>query len=216
VVINLYRRYVNVLIAREYEIGQVLALQPQRTSNEEKAMELLRGSFRGDRAVRTLERIDHFLGGVALEAGERGLFKTLSERLSAYVETRLDQSPPTETSDYLKYNGYKVGSQEAATLATKILNKYNFAEGNKPWKAVVLERKGTLAVMKAKREVRIPKSYQRGLIDTLTVLAHEVEGHVLRHKNQEENLSGGLRLVEELTMGRSSVLIGSGGDENRR
>jgi len=206
VVVNLYRRYVNVLIAKEYDIGQILALQPQRTQNEERAMELLRGSFRGDKGARTLERIDHFLGGVALEVGEKGLFKTLSERLSKYVEARAGQSLPTETSDYLKYNGYKVGSQEAAALAQKILDKYGFAEGDKPWKAVILERKGTLAVMKEKKEVRIPKSYRRGLVDTLTVLAHEVEGHVLRYKNQEENLSGGLRLVEELATGRSSIL----------
>jgi hypothetical protein len=68
--LKLYQRYVNVLIAQEYDSGRILSVYPRRTEREEKALNLLRGikssdqaddRFSLERASRTLERIDHFL-----------------------------------------------------------------------------------------------------------------------------------------------------------
>lgn len=204
-VANLYQRYTNVLIASEYDFGRILASQAHRTEDEERAMSLLSGRLSPEHASRTLERIDHFLVGTGLKIGEDGLLETVPEELSKYVEERANEPTPEETPDYQKYNSYKVGAQQAAILGQAVLEKYELQE-DKAWKVVVLERKGTLAVIKGKREIRIPKSYKRGLVDTLTVLAHEIEGHVLRHVNQEESLGDGLKLTDELTTGRSGIL----------
>ena len=214
IVADLYRRYVNALIAQEYDSGRVLSAHPKRTEKEEEALGFLRGTsrvvrdnrFLSKQASRTLERIDHFLAGTGVRIRKEGLFETIPEKLAKYAEARATEPPSEETAEYLKFNGYKIDAQQAAVLARIILKEYGFTEKDKSWDAVVLERKGTLAVSKKKREIRIPKSFNRGLIDTLAVLAHEVEGHVLRYVNQEESFGGGLRLIEEFTTGRGGIL----------
>ncbi|MFH1289275.1 MAG: hypothetical protein ABIH88_00970 [Patescibacteria group bacterium] len=212
--LKFYQRYVNVLIAQEYDSGRVLSAYPKRNENEEKALSLLRGTnreaqsdrFSSKQASRTLERIDHFLAGTEVRIGQNRLFETIPERLAEYAQVRATEPPPDETPEYQKFNSYKVDAQQAKILCEAVLRSYGLAEGDKAWSAVVLERKGTLGVSKGKREVRIPESFDRGLVDTLTVLAHEVEGHVLRHKNQEESLGNGLRLTDELATGRGGIL----------
>jgi hypothetical protein len=216
IIINLYQKYGNVLLAQEYDSGRILSAQPRRTEKEEEALGALKGTNRvvGDednrfspkRASRTLERIDHFLAGTGVKIGENGLFATIPEGLAKYVRQRALEPPPEETEEYKRFNSYRVNAQQAATLCRAILERYGFTQGDRPWRAVVLERKGTLAVNPMKKEVRIPKSFKRGLIETLAVLAHEVEGHVLRHVNQEENFNTGLRLIEEFTTGRGGIL----------
>lgn len=42
-VLKLYQRYVNVLIAQEYDSGRILSAYPQRTDRETTALNLLRG-----------------------------------------------------------------------------------------------------------------------------------------------------------------------------
>lgn len=216
VVINLYQKYVNVLIAQEYDSGRILSAQPRRTEKEEEALGALKGTSRvvGDednrfspkQASRTLERIDHFLVGTGVRIGKNGLFDTIPERLAEYAQQRAAEPQPEEAAEYQKFNNYKVNAQQAATLCEAILKRYGLTEGDKSWRAAVLERKGTLGVGKKEREVRIPKSFNRGLVDTLAVLAHEVEGHVLRHVNQEKSFGDGLRLIEEFTTGRGGIL----------
>ena len=213
-VLELYQRYVNVLIAQEYDSGRILSAYPQRTDRETTALNLLRGiessgqaddRFSSKRASRTLERIDHFLAGTGVEIETNGLFKTIPERLAEYAWKRAAEPSPQETVEYRQFNGYRIDPQQAKILCESILESYGFTEGDRAWSVVILKRKGTLGVSKGKREVRIPESFNRGLIDTLTVLAHEVEGHVLRYRNQEACLGNGLRLVDEFTTGRGGL-----------
>ncbi|MDO9592912.1 MAG: hypothetical protein Q7I98_06970, partial [Erysipelotrichaceae bacterium] len=214
IVIGLYRRYLNVLIAQEYSLGRVLAAQSKKTEKEEVALGLVKGTdriakadrFSSGQASRTIERIDHFLQGTGVKVGDNGLFMTIPERLSEYAQARADELSLEDTEEYKKYNSYKVNAQQAKVLCEAILQRYGLAKGDKIWEAVVLERKGTLGVNRKKREIRIPKSFRRGLVDTVAVLAHEVEGHVLRYKNREESFGDGLRLIDEFSTGRSSVL----------
>jgi len=219
IVLELYQRYVNVLIAGQYANGRILAAQSKRGRKEEKALSILRGvkgEIKGDRfayekASRTLERIDHFLKGTGLKIGENGFFETIPDNLAKYAKTRISEPFQEKTEEYKEYNRHKVNAEQAKILCDVILARYGLTEGDKKWSAVVLDRKGTLIVIfkekdKKVREVRIPRSFNRGLIDAVTVLAHEVEGHVLRYANQEVGLGSDLGLLDELATGRSSIL----------
>lgn len=214
IVISLYQRYINVLIAQEYDSGRILSAQSKRTEQEEKTLGILKGTnqvkendrFSPEKASRTIERIDHFLAGSGTRIGENGLIETIPESLVEYAKQRASEPPPETTADFQRFNNYKVDAQQAAVLCEVILKGYGLTEGDKPWKAVVLERKGTLGISKQAREVRIPKSFDRGLIDSLTVLAHEVEGHALRYENQKKSLGMGLHLIDEFTAGRGGIL----------
>lgn len=214
IVLGLYQRYVNVLIAQEYDLGRVLSAYPKRNEDEEKALKLLRGisrEVRGDRfspeqASRTLERIDHFLAGTGIKIGRNGLFETIPERLAEYVQGRIFESPPEETPDYRKFNSYRVNAQQAQTLCEVILRAYGLNEGEEAWRVVVLKGKRTVGVNKGKKEIKIPESFDRGLVDTLAVLAHEIEGHVLRYRNQERCFGVGLFLASEFAIGRGGIL----------
>jgi hypothetical protein len=218
-VIDLYQRYVNVLIAGQYARGRVLAQQPTRSKREEHALALIRGvkqdtdkdRFGEGRASRTIERIDHFLKGTGVEIDENGLFQTIPDRLAEYAQTRISTAPPEETAEYKKYNAIRMNAEQTKALGDVVIDICGFGEKGSGWSAVVVHRKGTVAVVyKEKgekvREVRISTSFNRGLIDTLTVLAHEIEGHVLRYVNQEESQTTGLQFAEEALLGRSAIL----------
>lgn len=219
IVLDLYQRYINVLIANQYANGRILTAQPKRGKKEKEALSILRaveGEVKGDRfapekASRTLERIDHFLRGTGLKIGENGFFETIPQNLEKYAKTRASELSPKETEKYKRYNKYKVNAEQAKKICDVILAQYDLLKGGKKWSTVVLERKRTLIVIFKEedvkvREVRIPRSFDRGLIKTLTTLSHEVEGHVLRHINQELGLGSELSLLDELTTGRSAIL----------
>lgn len=221
ILLGLYQRYVNVLIAGQYSTGRVLVAQAGgvMSEGERRALSLIKGikhqteagRFEQDKASRTLERIDHFLKGTGVRIGTDGLFETIPEKLAEYAQARAGELPPKETPEYEKYNSHQVNAEQTKSFSEVILAEYGLADGDAAWSAVVLEKKGTLGVkFKEKgeklREVRIPRTFERGLVDTLAVLAHEIEGHVLRHANREAGLADGLLLTEELSTGRSSVL----------
>lgn len=177
IVVSLYQRYVNVLIAQEYSSGRVLAAQPKRTEKDEGTLGLIKGisqevkndRLAPERASRTIEKIDHFLAGTGVKIGANGLLETLPEKLAEYAQARALKSSPQETPEYKKYNGYEVNAQQAQALAELLLKKYDLDRGDNAWSAVVLERKGTLGVNKKEREVRIPRSFRRGLVNTIAV-----------------------------------------------
>jgi len=216
IVLDIYQRYTNVLIAGQYANGRILTAQPKRSRKEEKALSILRVEMKGDRfapekASRTLERIDHFLRGTGLKIGENGFFETIPQNLEEYTKTRTSELSPKETEEYERYNNYKVSAEQAKILCDATLAQYDLIKGDKKWSAVVLERKRTLITIfkekgKKVREIRIPRSFDRGLIKTLTTLSHEVEGHVLRYVNQELGLGSDLSLLDELATGRSAIL----------
>lgn len=192
---DLYLRYVNVLIARLYPYRRIDVAGGDGGKQTQLS--------------RSVERIDHFLNGVGLRLGEDGLLQTIPDDLAAYANNRLQEMGLLpEEEEYKKYNSYKLSAVQAKTIADEILNSYGFsAEG---WRAVILERLQGLGVAydleQNTREVRIPRDFDRGLMATLGLLAHEIEGHVLRFANKEAALAGELMIVQEMSTGRSSVL----------
>lgn len=218
---QIYLRYLNVLIAGCYDDGRILANQPKLLEREKQALNLIRGirlesakkdRFADEQASRTMERIDHFLKGIGMKIGEDGLLETIPENLSEFIEERASLAEISETPDYQKYNAIKVNAEQAKKLAEKALSAYGFDE--RGWSVYISSTKKTLLVSfrekgKEIKEVIIPKDLKRGLINILSVLAHEIEGHVLRYDNQEQGVSK-LTLVKELSTGRESILSEAG------
>ncbi len=159
---------------------------------------------------RKMERIDHFLSGVGLEYSENGLLQTIPADLANYCQKRLSEVPTPETSDFTKYNSFTVNADQAKSLADVVLNSYGLLAEPNPWKAVVLDRNKGLAVMFDKkngtREVRIPRDFNRGIVTTLALLAHEIEGHVIRYANKETSFKDDLLFTKDNGTGRSGIL----------
>ncbi len=219
IVLDLYQRQINISIAGFYSKGRILKTQPRRNKKEEEIFVLIKGTKRQTKhdrfdlkkASRTLEKIDHFLKGTGLAIGENGLFETIPRRLIEYAEKRASEPTLTTSEEYKRYDKYNINAEQAKTLCNSILEQYGQQKDNKVWRAVVLEMKRTLTVKYKRkdvkiREVRIPKKFKRGLAETLKVLAHEVEGHVLRYINQEKVFKDELNLIEEFASGRSTVM----------
>lgn len=217
-VLNLYGRYINVLIAGQYKNGRAIEAQPAKGEKERRVLRLVKGvrqnsasdRFDQDQASRTMERIDHFLKGTGVGIDEDGMFETVPEELTKYAQIRVSELAPGKTEGYGRYNKKSVNAEQFQRLCNTTLREYGLSEGEKFWTPVVLDRKGTLIVTfrdegEKVREIRIPKTYNKGLVVTLGTLSHEVEGHVLRYVNQEGGMQG-LRLLEELTTGRTAIL----------
>lgn len=200
--LKIYREYVNTLIVDEYENGRLL----KNESNKDRAnevLELFRGNLRGN-DFRVMEKLDHFIAGSGLRVGDDGLFESVPDKLSKYIHSRM-QLEVEHNEKYEKYNTVTVDADTAKKLIESVLKVYGFDSGEKPWKVEVMKGKDSLAVIKGKRTIRIPESFSRGLIDTLGVIAHEIEGHVLRIENQE-NGELGMKLVDEMSSGRGGIL----------
>lgn len=186
---DLYQKYINVQIAQNLEYE---------------------GDVDSPKRPRRMQRMDHFLKGVGLEYDKNGLLQTIPVDLVSYSRKRLSQIPVGETSDFVKYNSVLVDADGAKAIADRVLGSYGLLEGANAWRAVVLERNSGVAVMfdknEGKREVRIPRGYKRGLVSTLALLAHEIEGHVLRFANKESSFEGDLLFTREFNTGRSAIL----------
>lgn len=211
ILLDLYRRYLNVLLAGDYDYGRVLGSQPHLSKDEKRALDYIRGSktkkedrFSPSKSSRTMERIDHFLEGVGLRVDPDGLWQTTPNHLKDFIEEKARQPILAETPEYQKYNAYRVDAQQAKVLAESILRIYGFdREG---WSIYLSPTAKNLAVNFREKgekikQVVIPKTTNRGLVDILAVLAHEIEGHVMTYHNAE---SGGtdLKLIEEFSTGR--------------
>lgn len=219
--VQLYQRYLNVLIASSYPEGRLLASKPDLSEEEKQALSLIRGRrletrgvdrFTDERASRTMEKIDHFLQGVGLKIGEDGLFETIPEKLHQFIKERVNSAGVPETPDYQKYNAFKVDARQAKGLVERVLASYGFDEQG--WSVYISPTAETLSVGFRKkgekvREVNIPENLNRNLIDFLGVLAHEVEGHVLRYSNQEQGIEE-FNLIKEFSTGRSGILSEAG------
>ena len=196
---QLYLRQLNNLIAQSYRYNRVLASRPELDSREKKALGLIKGiqktltgkgRFREERASRTMERIDHFLQGVGLKRGKDGLWETIPERFRQHLEARAALSEIAETPDYQRYNGIKVNAKQAKRLAEIILSGYGFDE--RGWSIYISPTKKTFSVRyrgkgEIVKQIKIPKTLDKGLIDVLVSLEHEMT-HVLQRDNQEEGV----------------------------
>ncbi|MGB9911560.1 MAG: hypothetical protein ACPLKP_03080, partial [Microgenomates group bacterium] len=157
---------------------------------------------------RVAERIDHFLQGVGVRRGKDGLWETIPEALERYGIERLKSRKPLETEEYRKYNFFKVSPEQAVKIAIAILEEY----GIKDWTvyispttssySVVWREKGELV-----KRITIPGKGKRGLVNTLVVLAHEIEGHVLRNVNAQEIP---LKLIQEFPVELAGIFSEAG------
>lgn len=231
VLAQVYLRYLNTLIAGSYRFGRVLASKPELSAKEKQALDLVRGirstltkeeRFADEKASRAMERIDHFLQGVGLKIERGGLFETMPERFRQYLEERAALVEVPETPEYQKYNVIKVNAEQAKRLAELILSAGEFDK--RGWTAYISPTKKTFSVSYREkgeivREFNVPQELDRGLVDILTVLAHEIESHVLQHDNREQGI-GELALIKEFSTGRRGILAEGGAmaveDETRK
>jgi len=214
-VLNIYSRCLNLSIAEQYLTGRVLATSPNLSLKEKEAYQAIKGTkteppkdrFSPSKASRTMERIDHFIVGIAEGINPNtGLYKTISEKIDQLVAQAKEERHQNPT--FQKYNAIKINAQQAETLGNIILQAYNLDQEG--WTIYIdPHRKSLACAFKEKgkkiKQVKIPENYNRGLIDTLIVLSHEIEGHALRRQNQEA-LGENMRLFDKSTTGRGSVL----------
>lgn len=209
IILNMYRRYINASLAQLYDEGAILANQPNLSEEEKEALSALRGRRLKEDSVRTLERIDKFLQGSGLEL-KNGYFEVIPQKFSEYVEKRSGEYTREETEEYKRYKGIKVDSETALKLCNHVLEKYGLSE--KGWKAQIREDKTSFSVNyldqgKVVKRINIPKDLNRPLPDVLRVIAHELEGHVLRHANRDLLP---LKLLQTYSTGRSESLAEAG------
>lgn len=217
---HVYGRYLNVVIAEFcYPEGRVLASQPGLTVQEKKTLDLIRGHqlsaqakgdrFAGENASRTMERIDHFLRGTGVRMGEDGLLETIPESLQAYIEKRAQREIKAEPKEDDKYGEIKINAAQSIKLVQTALKAYGLDQQG--WAAQlttgrifsVTDKGNEGAVVK---RISVPEKGGT-LVGTLMVIAHEM-GHVLRLVNREH--SGGLRLLQERSTGRSNLFSEAG------
>jgi len=184
ILLGIYQRWLNTLIAENYSWRRVLLSYPRLSGIEKKLLGAL-GKKEGEvDEGRVAERINHFLQGVGIREGKDGLWETIPEALEKHGEERLEQKEPEETEEYQKYNAYKVSPEQAKKIAEATLKAYGieswtvYVSPTKSGMSVIYREKGRLV-----RRITIGGNQRRGLVDVLTTLAHEIEGHVLRHEN---------------------------------
>lgn len=172
IVLQIYRRFVNVSLARTYRLDK------KYDSN--------------------IEKLDHFINGVNLS------FQTIPQKLKEIATSDPQGSESTEI--YKKYNKTKINAELAKEIFEKVIEEYGWNEIEEPWKVVIRKNNNpSLGVEPKSKEIRVPKNFNRGLIDSLSVLAHEIEGHVFVHVNSD-NQPNNLKLISNYGLGRSNVL----------
>ncbi|OGD72573.1 hypothetical protein A3K29_00270 [Candidatus Collierbacteria bacterium RIFOXYB2_FULL_46_14] len=123
-----------------------------------------------------MERYDRFLHGVGEEFDKRGNRVALTERINEIVRD-IDASSQTEPTLEVDMT-----SDDEIRIAQWILKEYGFIDCD------VLKRKSAqskmgMAYTKKRAILYIPKSSKKDLVAYLTGVAHEIEGHLLSHRN---------------------------------
>lgn len=183
-VIKLYQIYNNFLLADTYGDKRL----------EDKSV-----------TPRMMERIDHFLNGVGGGHRKDRLRPTSPLRVVRFSMTRLRDTQKSDSEIYEKYNEYKVDAKGAEIIAKQIL-KLNGFDG---WNVVIDPTKRNLSVVNLSGgggKVNIHANFDKGLIDTLASLSHEIEGHVLRYFNRQNAMDSSLKILSDMGTGRSAIL----------
>jgi len=187
ILLRIYRRWLNILIAENYSWRRVLLSYPRFSPTEKRLLKAL-GKRGGEiDEGRTAERINHFLQGVGIRRGKDGLWETIPEVLEGYGEERLEQKEPEETEEYQRYNAHKVSPEQAKKIAEAVLKAY----GIEGWTVYISPTASKMSITYRERgrlvkRIVIGEKKSRGLVDVLTTLAHEIEGHVLQRVNAEK------------------------------
>ncbi len=102
IVLGMYRRLVNLKIARRYPLAASLTNKRELSPVEREILNSFRFSLRDDTSGlkpdsvgRVIERIDHFLQGAGLQLGPNGLFVSYPAELEEYALSLLDQEKLT-------------------------------------------------------------------------------------------------------------------------
>jgi hypothetical protein len=186
-VIKLYQIYNNFLLADTYGDKRL----------EDKSV-----------TPRMMERIDHFLNGVGEGHRKDLLHPTVPLRLARFSMKRVRGAGKENTEIYDKYNQIKLDASDAETISNLIL-KLNGITG---WNVVIDPTKRNLSVIELNGEgeevkrININSNFDRGLIDALSTLGHEIEGHVLRFVNRKNAMDSSLKILNEMGTGRSAIL----------
>jgi hypothetical protein len=219
IVLMLYRRRINTMLAGLYTEGAVLSRQPNLSARDKEIIDNIRGRkidreassdrLADNRIGRTMERIDHFLQGVGLEIGEDGYYKTIPGELADFVKKRV-REPWGKTEEYKKYEKYLIKSAESEKIAQQILQAFGLID----WGTRIKPGKTGLSV-DYKEEGKVVKLFnipgnldaKPGFLpDYFAAESHEA-CHALRYSNAEDCPLG---LVQELSTGRSIGLSEAG------
>lgn len=209
IVLDLYRRYVNLQIAERYEYGAVLSNQKERTAVEENIVELLqpaaedfteKGRFAPNNAARTLQRIDRFIYGTGMQVDEAGKvhLDSLSEELEAYAQLKLNK-PESEKDD-----DFRVNADQQARIVKMLLENSGIQNCG-----VEIEEGRTRMDIKPSREkgdvVLIGGAFNRSPASAIKGASMELV-HFLRIEGRRQVFAGKLRLYDKYA-GRYSVLM---------
>lgn len=211
IVTDLYQRKINIEIAGLYSTARLVGDSPGGRGPGRRAALSEVSSI----SPRSMERIDHFLNGVGLSIDDDGMFFTIPRKLSEVVEKNIRKSKET-SPEYEKYNSIKIDAEGMKEICNQVIAEYGWDKNKKPWGTEITKLRKTMAVNNTKRLIRIPKNYNTGLIDALSVASHEIEGHAIRDINNLKAKQGELKIVNTLS-GRSGLLSESAavGVENK-
>lgn len=197
VICRLYRRYVNMALARIYKEGVIVAGQTGLPEDEKsKVWAAIRNrklsatdNTRGQpgKTERIMSQIDRFLAGTGVKI-EDGYFQIIPDRLRRSIEERQQEVRAEPSPGYRKYNELRVDTAQMMQLAKLALKMAGCAEcqveasRNRVNFGVYLAKNGRMEMM-------VPDPSERGLIDALSVIAHETQ-HAVRLARQR-----GLRMT---------------------
>lgn len=186
IVLDIYRKYVNWQIADDLLLWSAAGVEGRDIFSQND---------------RQIERIDKFIYGVDESFDEKGNRNILTNWMKSKV-VEIDNRIEEINEKYF------VNSDEAILIANWILKEYGF---DKDWK--VLKRKtskGTMGLLPKSKRLNMPKDMDRGLMEFLAKISHEIEGHILSHENSEA-LEIKLSIMRSYsTGGRDSILEEAG------
>ena len=189
IVLDIYRKYINLLIADDLLLWNMAG---------EDGKEILKPSERRS------EGIDKFIYGVGETFDKTGNRDVLTDWMRKTVD-EIDKNFE-ETKDEIRIN-----SDEAIDVANWIVKQYGFED---KWK-VVRRKSGiqSLGIDSKTRKIYIPGEMNRGLMDFLSTISHEIEGHVLSHENSDA-LDIKLKIMEKYSAGGRDSILEEAGAKN--
>lgn len=189
IVLDIYRKYTNWQIADDLLLWNAAGVEGKeifKTNN------------------RQAEAVDKFIYGVDEsfdEAGNRNIMTDWMKK--TVIEIESDKEEEGEK--------YRINSDEQMLVANWILKEYGY---ERDWK--VIKRKssvGTMSVNSNSKKVFIPNDSDRGIMEFLSVISHEIEGHALSHENTEA-LNLKLNIMKKYSAGGRDSILEEAGAKN--
>lgn len=201
IVLELYRRRINVMLANQY--ANVKFLENDQSGNT--AVDQAKGLVAlpaVDSTTQNLSRINRFLRGVGVS--DEGVYQEIPQRMADYVRRPAQTAEKTPESE--KYNAIKVDAVKMSQLLSALIKHYG---ADASWELSVDPRRKNLAVDTDKKVVKVPETYSNGLIGALAVAEHEGT-HVLQRINQDNASADLIQLIKRQPSGRNAVMAEGG------